>query len=119
MKRSLPFLLVFLLFIVSCISTKKVTADNSNPQSVTGQTVSKSERDGSSLEKAIIIKAKSDMAGITEEYDWLKKNYPGYKTQKQALLNYNKRPYDKITITTNDGETKDIYFDISSSFGKF
>jgi hypothetical protein len=105
-----------MFLIASCSSSKKTVLSNS---ANTIQSVSNEGRDGSSIEKAIIIKAKSDMAGVDEEYAWLRKNYPGYKSNGQALLNKNKKPYDKISITTADGDKKDIYFDITNSFGKF
>ncbi len=59
------------------------------------------------------------MAGVNEEYAWLRKNYPGYKSQGQTLINKNKRIYDKLKITTADGDIKEFYFDITNCFGKF
>ena len=75
--------------------------------------------DGSSLEKAIIIKgATSEETGVRAEYDYLASHYPGYKRGNQGLLNSKGRAYDKIEFTTADGKKKAIYFDITAFFGK-
>ena len=68
--------------------------------------------DGSSYEKAVIVK------NITEEYEWIRKYYPGNSFLQQSLNFYNDKPYDILRIETIDGETKDVYFDISKFFGK-
>ena len=83
MKRSLLFSLALLLFIASCTSSKKIAT--SNAQTGKGQSISENERDGSSFEKAIIINAKSDMAGVTEEYDWLKKKLSRIQNPKAGF----------------------------------
>jgi hypothetical protein len=75
--------------------------------------------DGSSFEKAIVIKADNEIDGVTAEYDWLKSKYPGYKLNLQKLVMHNDKPYDLLTIITQKGEEKVIYFDISNFFGKF
>jgi predicted Zn-dependent protease len=75
--------------------------------------------DGSSYEKAIVIEEKSEKKGVDAEYAWLRQNYPGCRVGKQALNFKDKKPYDILTITTAEGETRQIYFDISNFFGKF
>jgi hypothetical protein len=77
------------------------------------------ERDGSSAEKAIVIRANSENEGVGEEYTWLKKQYPGYTRKEQALVPMSRKTYDVLTITTADGVEKVIYFDITGFFGKF
>ena len=69
-------------------------------------------RDGSSFEKAIVVKS------VAAEYEWLRKKHPGYKLRLQALSNKDGKPYDVLSITTKKGEDIDVYFDISSFFGK-
>jgi hypothetical protein len=76
------------------------------------QTTSTVDRDGSSIEKAIIVKS------VSAEYDWIRKNYPGAKVTEQALINKGRKQYDVLTFTTSTGETKEAYFDINSFFGK-
>jgi hypothetical protein len=66
-----------------------------------------------------IIKEKNETKGIKAEYEWLRKNYPGYEAKKQALIVQKKTPYDVITIVTENGEEKSIYFDISNFYGKY
>ena len=74
---------------------------------------------GSSIKNAIVIEATNETDGVRAEYVWLAKHYPGYKTNKQSLLQDNGKYYDLLNITTASGEEKDFYFDINSFFGKF
>lgn len=76
-------------------------------------------RDGLSFEKAIIIEEKSELAGVKAENKWLSEHYPNYKKTSQALLTNDEKPFDRISITLSDGKKLEIYFDISSFFGKF
>jgi hypothetical protein len=70
-------------------------------------------RDGSSYEKAIVAKS------VEAEYEWLKKNHPGYRMRMQALRKEGGKPFDVLSITTKDGKELDVFFDISSFFGKY
>ncbi len=106
MKKIALFLLC-ISFLVACSSTKNVSSDESN--SKIKEIV---QRDGSSYEKAIIVKS------IMAEYEWLTENYPGYKMIMQSLNEYKKKPYDILTFKTADGIERNIYFDISNFFGK-
>ncbi len=67
---------------------------------------------GLSFEDAISVKS------VSEEYAWLRKNYAGHTFIMQSLNFNNGKPYDILKIITAGGETKSIYFDISSFFGK-
>lgn len=67
---------------------------------------------GSSYDKAI------DVQSVPEEYNWLRQNYPGYKTLQQSLVFEEGKPYDVLKITTSKGITKEVYFNISSFYGK-
>lgn len=69
-------------------------------------------RDGSSFAKAIIAES------IPKEYEWLREYYPGCVFQMQSLVFHEGKPYDILHIETIDGVKKEIYFDISSFFGK-
>ena len=113
----------FAVLFTSCSSSKKVTKTSNqhlNPQTVTVQnTTPSSEQDGSSYEKAIYITEKTETTGVHAEYEWLKKNYPGYTMIKQSLTYKGSKPYDILKIKTKDGDEKDVYFDISNFFGKF
>ncbi len=98
MKNKAAFFLMFLAILVSCASQKSV---------------SDSERDGLTIEKA--IKAKS----IDFEYAWVEKRYPGSRVVGQVLLTKNRVPYDKLEVILVSGKRIDVYFDISSFFGKW
>jgi len=75
--------------------------------------------DGSSMEKAIIIKAPNNAAGVHAESDWIRKNHPRWRKIKQSLVGGdNRKMYDRIDYDTPQGETKTIYFDITDFFGK-
>lgn len=75
--------------------------------------------DGSSLEKAILIKgAKGESDGVQTEYDWLAKYMPGWQATNQTLITKNGRAYDVLDVTKS-GAKKAVYFDITEYFGKF
>ncbi|RKD90182.1 putative periplasmic lipoprotein [Mangrovibacterium diazotrophicum] len=113
--RKILILLAITLTMASCSTTNKLSNNAPSPENTTIS----SGRDGSSFEKAIVITEKSESKGVGAEYEWLRKNYPGYKSQGQSLTYDQKKPYDIIDIITSDGEAKSIYFDISNFFGKF
>ena len=67
--KKIVLLLIFACSVVSCSSTKKVTENNSNQYSTSINT----GNDGSSFEKAIVIKEKSEMTGVDAEYAWIRR----------------------------------------------
>lgn len=77
--------------------------------------------DGSTLEKAIVIKMDgspaADFVGISLEYAWLERFHPKMKTAGQRLHHQNGRSFDVLTVQTPSGEKKEFYFDITSFFG--
>jgi len=75
--------------------------------------------DGSSMEKAVIIKARNEQVGVDAEYAWLAKKYPGYKMTRQSLMRDKGKKYDMLEIKTTDGKQLEVYFDITDYFGKF
>lgn len=103
------YVIAALLVLAGCTATKTTSSN----QDASTSSAPASEQDGSSFEKAIVVKS------IEAEYAWIRKNYPGSKVNGQALLNNKNKYYDKLNITTAAGEKKDIYFDINSFFGKF
>ena len=54
-----------------------------------------SDRDGSSYEKAIIIKAKNEGEGIRSEYVIISKLHPNYKMKSQGTGSKNNKNYNK------------------------
>lgn len=74
--------------------------------------------DGSSYEQAVIFpSAKTSADGVPMESRWLKIKYPGYKKIKQGITQHGGKIYDRINITTVDGEEKQVYFEMTSWFG--
>jgi hypothetical protein len=107
----MKMLLAALLAIVT-LPALPLVAETPKEKAPAAKPADAKQRDGSSVEKAIVV------ASVDAEYQWLKKKYPGHKVNRQALLLKEKKPYDMLSITTKDGKTLDVYFDISSFFGK-
>jgi hypothetical protein len=78
---------------------------------------------GDSFETAIVIQAENTDDGIRQEYAWVHLHYGkrdvDWQFEGQALSFHDDRPYDILRLILADGTKKDIYFDISSFFGKF
>jgi len=104
MKKILS-LLIFALLLTGCSVTEKTQTSEPPQQEVVAE-------NGSSFETAIPAE------NIPWEYAWLRENYPGHEFIMQSLAFEDGKPYDILEIKTADGETKEIYFDISSFFGK-
>ena len=89
--------IICLIFMTSCSSTKNI-----------GNTL----RDGSSFEKAIIVKS------IAEEYEYVRKVCVDCQLLGQSLVFEKKKPYDILKFKKSNGENISYYFDISKFFGK-
>jgi hypothetical protein len=74
--------------------------------------------DGTSCAQAVVIKGASDFEGVGAEYAWIRSHYPGAEMLGQALIKCGEHPADRLTIQTKDGAQKELFFDISESFGK-
>lgn len=111
---------IFILFVVlgllaSCTTSKRLPTITTKQEIASART----QNDGSSFEKAIVINIKTESKGVAAEYQWLAQNYPGSKSQGQSLMMHNKKPYDVIKIKTREGKEVSVYFDISNFFGKY
>jgi hypothetical protein len=74
---------------------------------------------GSSIATAIVLPGvQHETQGVSAEYAYIQKNFPGWKPKTQALLSDNGRQYDSIEIAGPGGATKAIFFDITAWFGK-
>jgi hypothetical protein len=81
--------------------------------------ISYSGGDGSSFEQAVVIKTGlGTESGIAAEKSWIRKHYPGAQITGQMLKNPDEKVYDVISIRTADGSSRDVYFDITSFFGR-
>ena len=72
---------------------------------------------GRSLDHPIVINAASSFVGMLQEYAELDNRFGNYKFIKQSLLLNKGQAIDLIQIES-DGKLIEIYFDISSWFGK-
>jgi hypothetical protein len=122
MKASVLFLLFSFYFLMPARAQEKTappdsaTVNKTDSASVNKATI---ERDGSSYDKAIVIKEDHESQGIHAEYAWIRNKYPGSKTRSQSLNFHDKKSYDIIHITTSDAKEVAVYFDISNFYGKF
>ncbi|MGV6802525.1 MAG: hypothetical protein ACWA5L_11440 [bacterium] len=64
------------------------------------------------------ITANDTGRGIALENQWIEQHYPGARKVGQALTNCGRKKVDVITIITKEGNQQDVYFDITSFFGK-
>jgi hypothetical protein len=71
-----------------------------------------SGRDGSSPSKAVPV------GSVAEEYEWMRRHYPGFRPRQQSLQEVDGKPLDALTWFNERGEEVTAYFDISSFFGQ-
>ena len=67
-----------------------------------------SHEDGSSPDRAIVV------GSVIEEYAWVAQNCPGLTVELQAVILLRERPLDMLTLRSEAGETRDVYFDVSA-----
>lgn len=77
-----------------------------------------SQGDGSSADLAVDLSAaRTEFEGIQAEKVWLNQHYPRARVKSQSLI-AGKKMMDLLTIVLPSGEEREVYFDISSFFGK-
>jgi hypothetical protein len=64
-----------------------------------------------------VLGARGEVDGVASEYAWLRKNRPGWRRDRQVLLNRNGHLYDVLDISKGSAKQA-ICFDISDFFGK-
>jgi hypothetical protein len=57
-------------------------------------------------------------SSIREEYAWVAKNFPGARLVHQSLTYFEGKPFDVLTLTIEMGDELEVFFDISSFFGR-
>ena len=67
----------------------------------------------------VVVKAKTDGAGVREERAWLNEHYPGHGLYSQALGRHKGHPVDILEFQAADGRHVSVCFDITASFGHF
>ena len=75
--------------------------------------------DGSTQEKAVVIKGGTEETGVAAEYTYLDQHFPGNKRNGQGVFSAGKKQYDRLEFTTTKGEKKTLFFDITGFYGKF
>lgn len=87
-------------------------------QSIPGNTGLSRHGDGSTPDQAVdLSNARTEFEGIRAEKAWIDLHFPGAEVASQALITRPKA-MDLLTITLPSGGTREVYFDISSFFGK-
>ena len=74
--------------------------------------------DMSGCDRMVPINARNTSEGFARENDWIRRNYPGAEIVRQRGSQCGSRKVDIVTIETRDGTRRDIFFDITSFFGK-
>jgi hypothetical protein len=69
-------------------------------------------QDGSSPGRAVAV------GNIGEEYEWMRRHCAGLKPVQQSLCDIDGKPYDVHTLRDANGAEREVYFDISSFYGK-
>jgi hypothetical protein len=91
---------------------------NAAPTSIAA-TTERVDEPGLTIETAIILEgATNELNGVQAEHAYTSKRYPDWKWRMQSLMNVGNRHYDIIELIGQKGESKTIYLDISSWFGK-
>jgi hypothetical protein len=94
------FKIIFLCSVLlgsSCASDKAST-----------DTTSTIERDGSELEKAILV------SNAEEQERWISEHYPESKITERKKSQKNGKRYEKVSVQLDDGAQTDVFFDISN-----
>ena len=74
---------------------------------------------GATLQTAIVLPGiQHETEGVSAEYAYIAKNFPGWKPGTQSLLSDKGRQYDSIELTGPGGSHQTIFFDITDWFGK-
>lgn len=119
---ALVLLATCLAFLTSCQSTDTVQKVSPYPGASAGEPkspVTYGGGDGTSPDQAVIIQGTTDeRTGVSSEYTWIRRYYPGAKVEGQGLNVIKGKPHDVTSIKTANGEAKKLYFDISAFFGK-
>ncbi len=80
------------------------------------------DKNGDSIDNAIIIDAPNSILGVLEEHKHIDRicdtNDTDVKSVEQNLIKENQKLYDKFVLKMNDGTKKILYFDVSSFFGR-
>ena len=74
--------------------------------------------DGSSIEQAVVVMADSEQAGVLREMEWIFARYGKFRKTGVGLATVERRKFDAVRVELADHSEKEIFFDITSFFGK-
>jgi hypothetical protein len=72
---------------------------------------------GRAMDSAIVISADTSSEGLAAEYSVLRERFPGWGLNGQSLRGEGSRYFDVFTLSKN-GDTIEVWFDITSFFGR-
>jgi hypothetical protein len=98
--------------MVGCATTPKPEIARARPRPKTLY----DDGDGLTCDTRVIIHSKTEPGGLAAECSWLHAKYPGYKLQSASLGQCGAAVEDVVSITTADGRTLEIHFDVSSFY---
>ncbi len=74
--------------------------------------------DGSSIEQAVTVMADSEQAGVQREMEWIFARYGKFRKTGVGLATVEQRKFDAVRVELADHSEREIFFDITSFFGK-
>ncbi len=116
--------LVWLLVSVLAATMVVQAGETSNPAQPalpkTLRQVAFAGGDGSSCEKAVVIKkAANQFEGVTAEKAWIAWKYPDAKIKGQAVSGSKNKTFESFELQTAAGESQTVCFDITGFFGQW
>lgn len=116
-SKTLLSTILFAALLASPMAQAKLHQNKGNTAPAQAQSV-RQKADGSSMARAVKIYENDTMRGIAAENAWLAEHLPQYRKTGQALLQDKAGIYDKITLQSPSGDTREVYFEISEFFGR-
>ncbi|MGH9443395.1 MAG: hypothetical protein ACRD16_14105 [Thermoanaerobaculia bacterium] len=74
--------------------------------------------DGSSLEQAVVVMADSEPQGVLRENEWIFDHHGRFRKRGVGLATVGQRKYDVVTVELPDHSESQVFFDITSFFGR-
>jgi hypothetical protein len=74
---------------------------------------------GTGCDDLVVIEAPDTDTGIDAEDTWIRRHYPGHRKVRQSLVSCDETMVDLIEIEGPNGERREVFFDISSFFGRW
>jgi hypothetical protein len=111
-----PVFLIILALLITACASRRQPSSSAPPQS---PLLAIDARDGRSFRSSVIIRERNELQGVLAEHRWILNNFPpASQVTRQSLIYHDGKPYDMIQVKEANGRKRDVYFDISSFFGK-